>query len=256
MPLRSVGLPPSDSECGVIERDLSGTGYIATYISFFSAHSFSLNQRRPSSPSLFLTLFLSLPFSYLVMFNAVKLAVLLLAAISVAAMPSHLARQAHHHREIAARVPQPDVAPVAEMDARDVPVPVKRRLRKRARGRCSPTNPTSSLPSSTPAAPEPSPSLLGDERKDPEPSTSTPAQDPPQTTPTPDQPQTTPNQPTPDPATTPTPTPTPVDTPTSSPSPSPTSGGDNNNNNNSGGGTVYSGQGMSMVLFSIHRTLT
>lgn len=168
------------------------------------------------------------------MFSLTRLAVLLTAAISVAAMPSHLARQAHHHREIAARVVQPELA------AREMPLPAKRVVRKkRARsGRCSSGSSEVPLPSSTPVDdPQSSPTPQGNERKQP-PATSTPTQDPPSTPTVDAEPKTsTPAQPDPNasPDPTPTPTTTPTLAPTPSPSPSPTSG--------TGDGQIHTGQG-------------
>ncbi|KAF9650508.1 expansin family protein [Thelephora ganbajun] len=74
------------------------------------------------------------------MFTLAKLVVLLTAALLVAAMPSHLARNTYNHREIAARVAQPEVVPAPEIVARDISDPAKRLIRKkRARnGRCKP----------------------------------------------------------------------------------------------------------------------
>ena len=194
------------------------------------------------------------------MFNPAGLALLFTAALSVAAMPSHFARHSHNHREIAARVPQPEVLPIVEVAARDMSVPGKRMLRRRGQnGRCNP-NPASSspLPSPTPAqeqdpqsSSDPAPSantplVKGDLNL---PNT-TPSQDPQQSTPTPDN-----DTPTPTPTPSPTPTPTPTESPTPTPSPTNDSGNNSSNNNNSGssnsgGGQTYTGQGAQMRLYA------
>lgn len=175
------------------------------------------------------------------MFTLAKLAVLLSVAVSVAALPSHMARQVHHHREIAARVaqpegvPVPEHSPVSEISARDISPPAKRLVRKkRSNGRCSNSNkvPPSSLPASDPQ-PSPTPTSTNNpespssdpadnERGKP---TSTSSQDDPQPT----TPASTPNQPDSTPTTT---------------SPSPTS------TSNPGGGQTYTGQGTWLFLRS------
>jgi len=168
------------------------------------------------------------------MFTPAKLTLLLTAALSVAAMPSHMARNLHNHREIAARAPQPEVAPV-QIAARDMSVPAKRIVRKRAgTDRCKPKS-SSSVPSSTvkedpkpssePASPESTLNLKGGlgshstPKEDPKPSTSSTKQSDPSTK-----------------QSDPTPTPTTTHTPTPTPTPTPDTG--------NGGGETYTGQGM------------
>lgn len=177
------------------------------------------------------------------MFNLAGLAILFTAAVSVTAVPSHFARHPHNHREIAARVPQPEVAPVPEVVARDMSVTGRRMLRRRGNGgRCNPPASSSPIPSPTPSE-EPQSS------SDPVPTVSTPdvkgGLNNPATTPSedPQQPSPTPNNDTP----TPTPTPSPAPATTSdSPTPTPTPTPDNSSNNSgsSGGGQTYTGQGM------------
>lgn len=165
---------------------------------------------------------LSLPLALfsLVMFSLVKLAVMFTAAISVAAMPSNMARNPQHHREIAARVAQPEPVPAPEVEARDMAVPAKRFTRKRraSTGRCKPNNssntPSSAVKDEPVPSSEPAPSKTPVVEIKP---TSTPPKENPEPTPT------TTNKPEP------TPTPTPTPTPGSG------SGG--------GGGQVYTGQG-------------
>jgi hypothetical protein len=174
------------------------------------------------------------------MFNLAGLAVLLTAALSVAAVPSHFARHPNNHREIAARVPQPEALPVVEVAARDMSVPNRRMLRRRGpNGRCQPPASSSPVPSpafsedpqpsSDPAPPATIPEVKGDLSKptttpydNPQPSTPTPADTP---TPTPDD------------------TPTPTPTPSPSPTPTPSDSGNGSNNSGGGGGQTYNGQG-------------
>ena len=149
----------------------------------------------------------------LVMFTPARLVVLLTAALSVVAVPSHFARNVHNHREIAARVPQ--VATAKQVLARDMSIPVERSLRKKraGTGRCKPKN-TSTV------------------QDDPKPTTTTPKDDPKPST---DSPEPTP---TPKPSPTPTPTPDPAPTPDPTPTPDPGNGGGD------GGGQTYTGQGV------------
>ena len=188
-------------------------------------------------PSFFTTFALSFA-----MFIPAKLAVLLTAALSVAAMPSHVARNSHYHREIAARV-----APVAQIVARDVPVPAKRLVRKKrdGTGRCRPSG-NRNVPSSTPKAdPKPSSTSSGEPAATP-----TPEEDPKPTSTSSEEPVATPKEDltsTSTPSqnqvgnpkenynpTTPTPTPTPTSTPTSTPASTPNTGT---------GGATQTGQG-------------
>jgi len=167
------------------------------------------------------------------MFTPAKLAVLLTAALSVAAMPSHVGRNLHNHREIAARVPQPEAVPVVEIAARDIPGPANRLVRRRrtGNGHCSepsgsgvvpsPTIKGDPKPSSEPAPSQSTPALNGalnihntpsenshtTSKEDPKPSTSSTHEQPDPTTPT----------------------------PTSTPTSTPDSG--------TGGGDTYTGQG-------------
>lgn len=149
------------------------------------------------------------------MFSPAKLVVFFTAALSVAAMPSHMARSPHNHREVAARVAQPE--PIAEIEARDMAVPAKRvtRRRRASTGRCKPKD-NSVVPSST-GKEDPKPSSESAPPKTPEVKEVKPTSTPPKE----------------DPKPTPTPTKEP-DTP-ASPTPTPDSG--------SGGGQVYNGQG-------------
>lgn len=155
------------------------------------------------------------------MFTPAKLTVLLTAALSVAAIPSHIARTPNH-REIAARVAQPEVAPAIQIAARDIPVPAKRLTRKKraGTGRCDPEN-SSVIPSSTPKesptpSSDPAPSKTNSELKGNLKHSSTPPADP-TTTPKDD----------------------PKSTSTSSEQPEPTTTPDTG----SGGGDTYTGEG-------------
>jgi len=182
------------------------------------------------------------------MFTPAKLTVFLTAALSVVAMPSHMARSPHNHREIAARAAQPEVAPVVQIAARDMSVPAKRIVRKRAgTDRCKPNNssdvPSSTVkedpkPSSEPASPESSLNLKGGlnlhstPKEDPKPSTSSTSKQ---------------SDPTPAPTPTPEEDPKPSTSSTSKESdstPTPTSDPGN------GGGTTYSGQGTRVESYS------
>ena len=187
------------------------------------------------------------------MFTPAKLAVLLTAALSVAAMPSHIARTLHNHREIAARVAQPEVAPV-QIAARDMSVPAQKLVRKKrsGNGRCKSSSdavPSSTIKegptsSSDPATPENTPAVKGglgglnlhthsSHSADPH---TTPEEDPePSTSSTDNQPDHT--------------TPTPTPTPTSTPTPTPTSGS-GSGGSGSGGGQTYTGQGTRRQLHS------
>ena len=193
---------------------------------FFDIISFSSN-RRPLYPLILSptsTLFFPSCSLSLVMFTPAKLVVLLTAALSVAAMPSHMARGLHNHREIAARVAlsQPEGAGVAGQVSPSDPSPPAQRLVRKKRagnGRCKPK------PSSTP-----SPSV----KEDPKP-TSTPPQDP---TPTPKE------DPTPTPKEDPEPTPTPKPNTTPKPSPTPTPSPTPDNGGGGGGGETHTGQGV------------
>lgn len=185
------------------------------------------------------------------MFNLAGLTILFTAAVSVTAMPSHFARHSHNHREIAARVPEPEVLPVVQVAARDMSVPARRMLRRRGQnGRCNPPASSSSLPSPTPSqsSSDPTPSQSS---SDPTPPAFTPevkgnlhnpdtttSQDPQQSTPTPDN-----GTPTPTPTPTPSPSPTTTTTPDSPTSTPASSGNGSNNNSGSGGGQTYTGQG-------------
>jgi len=157
-------------------------------------------------------------------------------AISVAAMPSHLARQAHHHREIA-KVVGNDDALVREIAAREVSLPAKRIVRKKraSNGRCG--NGSSAVPpSSSDTVESPLPSQLqGNQKKNPVP-TST-SQDP-ASTPTPQDSQPSSSIPAPEPSTSPSQH-SPAPTPTTSPTPTPTSGGNSNGQTYTGQGTYY-----------------
>jgi len=153
------------------------------------------------------------------MFSPTRLVVLLTAALSVVAVPSHFARNVHNHREIAARVPQ--LATANQVSARDMSVPVERHVRKKraGTGRCQPK------PSST-------------TKEDPKPTSTTSKENPKPST---DNPEPTP---TPKPTPTPTPTPDPKPTPTPTPTPDTGSGGGN------GGGQTYTGQGERLPSYS------
>ena len=144
------------------------------------------------------------------MFTPAKLAVLLTAALSVAAVPSHLGRNVHNHRDLAARVALPQVATANQVAARDMSIPGERYIRKKrdGTGRCKP-KPTDPKPTTT-STPAEKP-------------TTTPKDDPKPTTPAPE------------PTTTPKPSPTPTPDPAPSPSPTPDPGNP--------GGQTYTGQG-------------
>lgn len=77
--------------------------------------------------------------------------VLFSVALSVAAIPNHIARNSHGHRDIAARVaaPEPAVQPV-EVVENPVVRPQNRRRMKRANGRCPPVSSSVPPSSSTP----------------------------------------------------------------------------------------------------------
>jgi len=142
------------------------------------------------------------------MFTPTKLAVLLTAVLSVAAVPSHLGRNVHNHRDLAARVALPQEATADQVAARDMSIPAVRQVRKKrdGTGRCKPkTTPPVADPTTTPP-------------KEP---TTTPKDDPKPTTPAPE----------------PTTTSKPAPTPSPSPTPDPGNGG------GGGGGQTYSGQG-------------
>lgn len=86
------------------------------------------------------------------MFSLAKTMILLSMALSVTAIPSHMARNSHAHREVAARVAVPEpVAQPIEVVEQPVARPQNRRRMKRANGRCQPPSSSSVLsPSSTP----------------------------------------------------------------------------------------------------------
>ena len=196
------------------------------------------------------------------MFTPTKLVFLLSVTLSVLALPSHMGRSLHLHREIAARVAQPvaqpEFAPVPQVAARDMSVPSKRMARRRrsTSGRCNTNTPSPSGtqdPNNTPVNNNPvnTPPVnpTNTPNQDPTP-TNTPEQDPTPTT-SPDQysnPTNTPvvdTKPSPTPNQDPTPT-TPQEdpTPTPSPSPSPTpNNSGNGGNGNTGSGQTYTGQG-------------
>ena len=172
------------------------------------------------------------------MFTPTKFVVFLVAALSVAAMPSHMGRNPHNHREIAARVAHP-------VAARDMAVPAMRVVRKRGsdKGKCPPGNTDVPKPTSQNDPPATTPPY------NPEP-TNTPKENP-ETTNTPDQygePTTTPKE-DPQPTTTPKEDPKPTTTPKEDPKPTttppqstPTSNPDNGN------GQTYTGQGARLLL--------
>jgi len=143
------------------------------------------------------------------MFTPSKLAVLFTAALSVAAMPSHVVRNSLNHREIAVRVALPEAAPVAEIEARNMFVYAKRMMRvKRDETSDCEEDGNSDVPPPTPKDTKPT-SSTPSENQEVEP-TSTPLQN---------------LNVKPDPTTsTPTPSPTPTNT-------------------GSGGGKTYTGQG-------------
>jgi hypothetical protein len=87
------------------------------------------------------------------MFSLSKMMALFSVALSVAAIPNHIARNSHGHHGIAARVaaPEPVVQPV-EVVENPVVRPQNRRRMKRAsnNGRCPPVSSSALPPSSTP----------------------------------------------------------------------------------------------------------
>ena len=159
----------------------------------------------------------------LVMFTPTKLAVLLTAVLSVAAVPSHIGRNVHNHRDLAARVALPQEATADQVAARDMSIPAERYIRRK-RDRTSRCQPKSVPPVA-----------------DPKPTTTTPTEEP--TTTPKDDPK--PTTPAPEPTTTPKPSPTPTPTPDPAPSPTPTPD-PGNGGGGGGGGQTYSGQGMQL----------
>jgi len=91
------------------------------------------------------------------MFSLSKIMVLFSLALSVTAIPNHIARNSHGHRVIAARVAAPEpVAQPVEVVENSVVRPQNRRRMKRTsnNGRCSPPPASSSLlPSSSTSEP-------------------------------------------------------------------------------------------------------
>jgi len=87
------------------------------------------------------------------MFSLSKMMVLFSVALSVAAIPNHMARNSHGHRDIAARVAAPEpIAQPVEVVENPVVHPQNRRRMKRAssNGRCPPASSSALPPSSTP----------------------------------------------------------------------------------------------------------
>jgi hypothetical protein len=89
------------------------------------------------------------------MFPVAKTILLFSVALSVAAMPSHIARNSHAHREVAARIaaPEPIAQPVEVVEHPVVRPQNRRRMKRASNGRCPPASSSSVLPPSS--SPEP-----------------------------------------------------------------------------------------------------
>jgi len=109
------------------------------------------------------------------MFSVAKIFVLLSVLSVATAIPSHIARNTHAHRDIAARVasPEPIAAPIEVFEKRVVP-PQNRRRKRANNGRCSPSSSSASVPSSSLAAEPSSTNVFVPSSSTPKPHTSTP----------------------------------------------------------------------------------
>jgi hypothetical protein len=85
------------------------------------------------------------------MFPVAKTILLFSVALSVAAMPSHIARNSHAHREVAARIaaPEPIAQPVEVVEHPVVRPQNRRRMKRASNGRCPPASSSSVLPPSS-----------------------------------------------------------------------------------------------------------
>jgi hypothetical protein len=86
------------------------------------------------------------------MFSLSKMMVLFSVALSVAAIPNHIARNSHGHHGIAARVaaPEPAAQPVEVVENPVVRPQNRRRMKRASNGRCPPVSSSTLPPSSTP----------------------------------------------------------------------------------------------------------